>query len=132
MGVTRHRGPARPPPRADASAAGRGLRRRAAAGGTAQRSGRHGPAFARPGLPSLLAALLGLCARFTAAPGTAVPCWLFLNGFAVPPAGILTWAGHRGKSRYMATWLFSMRPAVPVYWRWTPTVARSEGEPEQH
>ncbi|CAM5564109.1 hypothetical protein [Streptomyces aurantiogriseus] len=44
---------------------------------------------------SLLAALLGLCARFTAAPGTAVLCWLFLNGFAIPPAGTLTWAGHR-------------------------------------
>lgn len=53
----------------------------------------------RPGLAlavlSLLAALLGLCARFTAAPGTALLCWLFLNGFAIPPAGILTWAGHR-------------------------------------
>jgi len=53
----------------------------------------------RPGLAlaalSLLAALLGLCARFSAAPGTAVLCWLFLNGFAVPPAGTLTWAVHR-------------------------------------
>jgi hypothetical protein len=53
----------------------------------------------RPGLAlallSLPAALLGLCARFTAAPGTAVPCWLFLNGFAIRPAGILTWTGHR-------------------------------------
>lgn len=44
---------------------------------------------------ALLAALLGRRARFTAAPGTAVLCWLFLNGFAVPPAGILTWDGHR-------------------------------------
>ncbi|MFG2574148.1 hypothetical protein [Streptomyces sp. NPDC048481] len=44
---------------------------------------------------SLLAALLGLCARFTAAPGTAVLCWLILNGFAVPPAGTLTWTGPR-------------------------------------
>lgn len=53
----------------------------------------------RPGLAlavlSLLAALLGLCARFTAAPGTALLCWLFLNGFAIPPAGILTWVAHR-------------------------------------
>ncbi|MFD5074314.1 hypothetical protein [Streptomyces sp. NPDC058371] len=53
----------------------------------------------RPGLAltalSLLAALSGLCARFTAAPGTAVLCWLILNAFAVPPAGTLTWAGHR-------------------------------------
>ncbi|WP_333736205.1 hypothetical protein [Streptomyces sp. IBSBF 2806] len=44
---------------------------------------------------SLLAALLGLCARFAAAPGTAVLCWLTLNGFAVPPAGTLTWTGRR-------------------------------------
>lgn len=44
---------------------------------------------------SLLAALLGLCARFVAAPGTAVLCWLFLNGFGIPPAGTLTWAGPR-------------------------------------
>ena len=53
----------------------------------------------RPGLAlaalSVLAALLGLCARVTAAPGTAVLCWLFLNGFAIPPAGTLTWAGQR-------------------------------------
>ncbi|MFD0309094.1 hypothetical protein [Streptomyces sp. NPDC059517] len=44
---------------------------------------------------SLLAAVLGLCARFTAAPGTAVLCWLLLNGFAIPPLGHVTWAGHR-------------------------------------
>jgi hypothetical protein len=44
---------------------------------------------------SLLAGLLGLCARFVAAPGTAVLCWLFLNGFGIPPAGTLTWAGSR-------------------------------------
>ena len=53
----------------------------------------------RPGLAlialSLLAAALGVCARFTAAPGTAVLCWLFLNGFAIPPAGTLSWAGPR-------------------------------------
>ncbi|MEU3986211.1 hypothetical protein AB0F77_40185 [Streptomyces sp. NPDC026672] len=52
------------------------------------------PAFALTAL-SLLSALLGLCARFTAAPGTALLCWLFLNGFAIPPAGTLTWAAHR-------------------------------------
>ncbi|MFE0457267.1 hypothetical protein ACFW2D_39490 [Streptomyces sp. NPDC058914] len=52
------------------------------------------PGFALTAL-SLLAAVLGLCARFTAAPGTAVLCWLFLNGFAIPPAGTLTWAGPR-------------------------------------
>ncbi|CAL9605599.1 hypothetical protein SUDANB6_05542 [Streptomyces sp. enrichment culture] len=53
----------------------------------------------RPGLAltvlSLLAALLGLCARFTAAPGTAILCWLSLNGFAIPPAGTLSWSGRR-------------------------------------
>ncbi|AWW39074.1 MULTISPECIES: hypothetical protein [Streptomyces] len=53
----------------------------------------------RPGLAlaalSVLAGGLGLCSRFTAAPGTAVLCWLFLNGFAIPPVGTLTWAGHR-------------------------------------
>lgn len=53
---------------------------------------RPGPALAAL---SLLAALLGLCARFTAAPGTALLCWLFLNGFAIPPAGTLTWAAPR-------------------------------------
>lgn len=44
---------------------------------------------------SALAALLGLCARFTAAPGTAALCWLFLNGFGIPPAGTLTWTVSR-------------------------------------
>ncbi|MFS8197990.1 hypothetical protein ACLVWQ_04820 [Streptomyces sp. CWNU-52B] len=56
---------------------------------------------------SLLAALLGLCARFTAAPGTAALCWLFLNGFAIPPAGQLTWAGHRD-----TTWLACLLTAA--------------------
>ncbi|MEU4894797.1 hypothetical protein AB0B12_29375 [Streptomyces sp. NPDC044780] len=57
--------------------------------------GGHGrPMFALVTL-SLLAALLGLCSRFVAAPGTAALCWLFLNGFAIPPAGQLTWAGDR-------------------------------------
>ncbi|MFJ4617595.1 hypothetical protein [Streptomyces sp. NPDC088812] len=53
----------------------------------------------RPGLAlaalSVLAALLGVCARFTAAPGTAVLCWLFLNAFGIPPTGTLDWVGHR-------------------------------------
>lgn len=56
------------------------------------------PDLALTGL-SLLAAALGLCARFTAAPGTAVLCWLFLNGFAVPPAGTLSWTGPRDTLR---------------------------------
>ncbi|MER6784541.1 hypothetical protein ABT330_07885 [Streptomyces sp. NPDC000658] len=58
---------------------------------------------------SLLAALLGLCARFTAAPGTAVLCWLILNGFAVPPAGTLTWTGPRD-----ACWLTCLCSAALV------------------
>jgi hypothetical protein len=58
---------------------------------------------------SLLAAVLGLCARFTAAPGTAVLCWLFLNGFAIPPAGTLTWAGPRD-----TTWLACLLTATLV------------------
>ncbi|MFG2196049.1 hypothetical protein [Streptomyces sp. NPDC048639] len=53
----------------------------------------------RPGLAlvalSLMAGVLGSYARFTAAPGTAVLCWLFLNGFAIPPLGTLTWAAAR-------------------------------------
>ncbi|MFJ8989087.1 hypothetical protein ACIRQH_01690 [Streptomyces sp. NPDC102279] len=53
----------------------------------------------RPGLAltalSLLAVVLGFPASFTAAPGTALLCWLFLNGFAVPPAGTFSWIGHR-------------------------------------
>lgn len=57
------------------------------------------PGPGRPGLAltalSLLAAALGVWARFTAAPGTAVLCWLFLNAFAVPLEGVLTWAGSR-------------------------------------
>ncbi|MFH0521127.1 hypothetical protein ACHBTE_28605 [Streptomyces sp. M41] len=56
---------------------------------------------------SLLAALLGLRAHFAAAPGTAVLCWLFLNGFAIPPAGTLTWAGHRD-----TFWLFCLLAAT--------------------
>ncbi|MGC9499461.1 hypothetical protein [Streptomyces sp. WG7] len=67
----------------------------------------------RPGLAlavlSLLAALLGLRARFTAAPGTALLCWLSLNGFAVPPAGTLTWAGRRD-----AVWLACLLGAALV------------------
>jgi hypothetical protein len=56
---------------------------------------------------SLLAALLGLRARLVAAPGTAALCWLFLNGFAIPPAGELAWAGHRD-----AVWLACLLAAA--------------------
>ncbi|MFD5163004.1 hypothetical protein ACFWMJ_33950 [Streptomyces hawaiiensis] len=58
---------------------------------------------------SVLAALLGLCARFKAAPGTALLCWLFLNGFAIPPAGTLTWAGDRD-----TTWLACLLTAALI------------------
>ncbi|WP_416970255.1 hypothetical protein [Streptomyces sp. 4F14] len=44
---------------------------------------------------SVLAGVLGLCARFTAAPGTALLCWFFLNGFAIAPLGTLTWTVSR-------------------------------------
>ncbi|MFJ1729832.1 hypothetical protein [Streptomyces sp. NPDC088254] len=57
---------------------------------------RPGPALAAR---RLLAALLGRCARFTAAPGTALLCWLLRNGFALPPPGTLTWAGQRDALR---------------------------------
>ncbi|KJK40423.1 membrane protein [Streptomyces variegatus] len=66
------------------------------------------PELALPAL-SVLAALLGLCARFTAAPGTALLCWLFLNGFAIPPAGALTWAGNRD-----TTWLACLLTAALI------------------
>ncbi|WP_395576454.1 hypothetical protein [Streptomyces sp. BK79] len=66
------------------------------------------PGFALAVL-SLLAALLGLCARFTAAPGTALLCWLSLNGFAIPPAGTLTWASRRD-----ALWLACLLGAALV------------------
>ncbi|MBZ6231767.1 hypothetical protein [Streptomyces olivaceus] len=69
-------------------------------------AGRPGPALVAL---SLLAALLGLCARFTAAPGTALLCWLSLNGFAIPPAGTLTWAGRRD-----ALWLACLLGAALV------------------
>ncbi|WP_432058056.1 hypothetical protein [Streptomyces sp. bgisy022] len=57
-------------------------------------SGPDGPGPALAAL-SLLCAVLGGCARFAAAPGTALLCWLFLNGFGIPPAGTLSWAGPR-------------------------------------
>jgi hypothetical protein len=52
------------------------------------------PALALSAL-SLLAAALGLWAKFVAAPGTALLCWLFLNSFGVPPVGELSWAAER-------------------------------------
>lgn len=96
----------------------------------------------RPGLAltalSLLAGLLGLCARFTAAPGTAVLCWLFLNGFAIPPAGTLTWAGHRDTfwlaclcaAALVGTALARIIQARAAYRRITPGAATTVAEPD--
>lgn len=47
----------------------------------------------------VFAALLGLPARFAAAPGTALVCWLFLNGFVVAPRGELSCQGHPDAAR---------------------------------
>ncbi|MBC2904742.1 hypothetical protein [Streptomyces cupreus] len=47
----------------------------------------------------VFAALLGLPARFTAAPGTALVCWMFLNGFIIAPRGELSWQGHPDAAR---------------------------------
>ncbi|MEU6084441.1 hypothetical protein [Streptomyces sp. NPDC047108] len=58
---------------------------------------------------SLMACLLGSYARFTAAPGTALLCWLFLNGFGIPPLGTLTWAAQRD-----AFWLACLLTATLV------------------
>ncbi|WP_323182337.1 MULTISPECIES: hypothetical protein [unclassified Streptomyces] len=43
-------------------------------------------------LLSVLCAVLSTGARLIAAPGTALVCWLALNGFATPPMGELTWS----------------------------------------
>lgn len=40
---------------------------------------------------SLIVALISTGARLAAAPGTALLCWLVLNGFATAPMGVLTW-----------------------------------------
>ncbi|QKW07404.1 hypothetical protein HUT18_14435 [Streptomyces sp. NA04227] len=84
---------------------------------------------------SLLAAVLGLRAHFAAAPGTAVLCWLFLNGFAIPPAGTLTWAGHRDTfwltcllaAALLGTTLARLRQAHAAYRRVTPGGGGSGG-----
>ncbi|WP_406174969.1 hypothetical protein [Streptomyces sp. NBC_00996] len=60
-----------------------------------------GPASSAIGLAALcaLAVLLGLPARFRAAPGIATVCWLFLNGYAIAPRGELAWQGHLDAAR---------------------------------
>jgi len=58
----------------------------------------HGSALALGALCAL-AALLGLPARFRAAPGIALVCWLFLNDYAVAPQGRLAWHGDADIAR---------------------------------
>ncbi|MFI8520935.1 hypothetical protein ACIGEZ_24395 [Streptomyces sp. NPDC085481] len=41
-----------------------------------------------------LAAVLGVMGRAAAAPGAALVCCLFYNGFVVPPKGELRWDGY--------------------------------------
>ncbi|MER8039079.1 hypothetical protein ACWEP8_34215 [Streptomyces hydrogenans] len=48
---------------------------------------------------SLTAALVSGGARLTAAPGTALLCWIALNGFAIPPMGRLTWTASDDSGR---------------------------------
>ncbi len=48
-----------------------------------------------------LATLPGLPARFRAAPGIALVCWLFLNAYAVAPHGELAWQGHPDVARVL-------------------------------
>ncbi|MES5820869.1 hypothetical protein [Streptomyces sp. RG80] len=96
----------------------------------------------RPGLAlaglSLLAGVLGLCARFTAAPGTAVLCWLFLNGFAIPPVGTFTWAAPRDAfwlaslcaAGLFGTVLARLVHARAAYRRVTPGAVPLSAEPE--
>ncbi|SNX55862.1 hypothetical protein SAMN06272735_0294 [Streptomyces sp. TLI_55] len=96
---------------------------------------RPGPALAAL---SLLAALLGLWARFTAAPGTAVLCWVFLNGFAIPPAGTLTWASYRDTfwltclctAALVGTAMARIHHARAAYRRVTEVAAPAEPDPE--
>nr|WP_107119866.1 hypothetical protein [Streptomyces regalis] len=82
-----------------------------------------------------LAALLGVCARFVAAPGTAAVCWFFLNGFAVPPQGELTWQGYPDAGRLvflmvaalLGTVIARLVNARSAYRRITPDGDRDAG-----
>ncbi|WP_424216829.1 hypothetical protein ACN20G_32495 (plasmid) [Streptomyces sp. BI20] len=51
------------------------------------------------GVLAVIAALAGSGARFAAAPGTALLCWLILNAFGTPPMGELTWAAPYDPAR---------------------------------
>ncbi|MEE1752127.1 hypothetical protein [Streptomyces sp. SP18CS02] len=61
---------------------------------------------------TVLAALLGIRARFAAAPGTAMVCWLFLNGFATPAAGELSWAADHDPGRLVCLLLGALAGTV--------------------
>ncbi|CAL9506998.1 hypothetical protein [Streptomyces griseomycini] len=99
-------------------------------------TGRPGPALIAL---SLLAAALGVCARFAAAPGTAVLCWLFLNGFAVPPAGTLSWAGPRDTfwlaclltAALVGTAVSRLAHARAAHHRLTPAARTPLAEPDE-
>jgi hypothetical protein len=76
----------------------------------------------------VLAALLGLPARFRAAPGIALVCWLFLNICAVAPRGELTWQGHPDLARiallfsaaFVGTLIARIVRAIGAHHRVTP------------
>ncbi|MFF4500407.1 hypothetical protein [Streptomyces sp. NPDC001401] len=75
-----------------------------------------------------LAALLGLPARFRAAPGIAVVCWLFLNDYAVAPHGRLAWHGNADAVRlvlllaaaFLGTLVARIGDAIGAHHRITP------------
>ncbi|MFJ2608530.1 hypothetical protein ACIQOU_12370 [Streptomyces sp. NPDC091279] len=101
--------------------------------------------LAGPGRPALVllalsgfAIVLGLCASFAAAPGTAVLCWLVLNAFGIPPAGTLTWVTQRD-ARWLAcllgatlvgTLVARVVNARAAYRHLTPTLFPEPPEPD--
>ncbi|MGQ4383487.1 hypothetical protein [Streptomyces sp. SAS_270] len=75
-----------------------------------------------------LAVLLGLPARFRAAPGIAIVCWLFLNGYVIAPRGELAWQGPLDAARLvllltaavLGTLIARIANAVGAHHRATP------------
>ncbi|MEW2632300.1 hypothetical protein AB0903_11715 [Streptomyces sp. NPDC048389] len=78
---------------------------------------------------SVLCAVLGVTARLTAAPGTALVCWAFFSLFAVPPPGQFSWAVHYDWRRLgflllaagVGTVFARLRHARAAYYRPGPT-----------